>query len=269
MTASAIPAPAPQLVRVRPHAAVRAGTYAYDATDVTSAWHVHDLHQIEYAIEGFAQVETATARYLLPPQRAAWIPAGLAHKTTLKSVRTVAVFLDPAMITGKSERARILSVRPVLREMIAYGARWPVSRSASDEVADSFFDTLAILVARWLDDDEVALHLPASADPIVAAAMRYTDEHLGSATLPAVCAAVAVSERTLRRRFAHAGISWRQYQLRSRLLHAMALLAEPDNTVLSVATRVGFDSGTAFSRAFTRHVGAAPSSYRQRAPRRR
>ena len=53
------------------------------------------MHQIEYAFEGVAEVETATTHHLLPPQQAVWIPAGLTHCTTLRRVRSVAVFFDP------------------------------------------------------------------------------------------------------------------------------------------------------------------------------
>jgi mannose-6-phosphate isomerase-like protein (cupin superfamily) len=75
---------------------VRAGTYATEVGDeVITGWHSHDLHQIEYAFEGVAQVETATARYLLPPQQAVWIPAGVEHCSTLTHDKTVSVFFDP------------------------------------------------------------------------------------------------------------------------------------------------------------------------------
>ena len=88
----------------------------------------HDLHQIEYAFEGIAEVETEGAHYLLPPQQAVWIPAGLTHRTTLKRVRSVAVFFDPTMVQGANDRVRILAATPLIREMIVYGARWPIAR---------------------------------------------------------------------------------------------------------------------------------------------
>ncbi len=255
----------PTMRRIRPAASsVRAGTYPFIAADVTSDWHTHDLHQIEYAFEGLVQIETSSARYLSPPQQALWIPAGLAHKTTLKQVRTVSVFLDPMMITGMNDRARVLRVEPVLREMILYAARWPIGRPGSEPVADSYFTTLAALVTQWLDN-ESPFHLPTTADPVVDTAMRYTDEHLDTVTLGEVCAAAAVSERTLRRRFAaETNLSWRAYLARSRMLRAMALLADPDITVLGVATRVGFDNAGAFARAFSAYTGRTPSAYRQR-----
>jgi AraC-like DNA-binding protein len=47
-------------------------------------------------------------------------------------------------------------------------------------------------------------------------------------------------------------------------LRAMTLLAEPGPTVLDVATRVGFDSVSAFTRAFRRYAGETPTAYRRR-----
>jgi transcriptional regulator GlxA family with amidase domain len=95
--------------------------------------------------------------------------------------------------------------------------------------------------------------------------MAYTSEHLGSVTAAEVSRAVGVSERTLRRQFqTEVGISWRSYLLQARLLRAMALLAEPGPSVLQVATAVGFDSVSAFARAFLQRCGESPSGYRRR-----
>ena len=72
------------------------------------------------------------------------------------------------------------------------------------------------------------------------------------------------SSYTLRRRFAATlHTSWRTYLLRLRLLRAMALLAETPATVLSVATKVGFDDPSAFAWAFSRFTGQTPSAYRK------
>jgi len=245
--------------------AVRAGTLAYDGPDLVTGWHAHDQHQIEYALEGVAEVETASGHYLLPPQQAVWVPAGLAHNTTLRGVRSVSVFFDPAMVPAAGDRARILAAAPVIREMIVYGSRWPVERAASDAVADAFFHALALLTIDWLEHEQ-PLRLPTSADPVVAAVMQHTDEHLVGVTVGSAARAVGVSERTLRRQFmAVTGITWRQYLLQSRLLRAMALLAEPaPRTVLDVAVTVGFDSVSAFTRAFRAYAGETPSAYRRR-----
>ena len=101
------------VVDMRGGSPVRAGTFPYDGGDLVTDWHRHDLHQIEYAFEGIAEVETEGAHYLLPPRQAVWIPAGLSHRTTLKRVRSVAVFFDPTMVQGANDRVRILAATPI------------------------------------------------------------------------------------------------------------------------------------------------------------
>jgi AraC-like DNA-binding protein len=252
-------------IDLRAGSPVRAGTYPFSAgDDVVTGWHSHQLHQVEYALSGVVEVETETAHYLLPPQQAVWIPAGLSHCTTLRRVRTMSAFFDPSMIPPAGGRARVLAAAPVIREMLVYGGRWPISRSTSDPVADTFFEALANLVVEWLDR-ETPLSLPTSSDPLLAAVMAYTNAHLDTVVLGDVCRAVGVSERTLRRAFSNAvGMPWRHYLLTSRLLRAMALLAEPRPSVLEVSTRVGFESVSAFARAFGRYTGETPTSYRRR-----
>jgi AraC-like DNA-binding protein len=242
---------------------VTAGTYVYEGPDLVTGWHSHDLHQVEYAFQGTIEVETETAHYLLPPQQAAWIPAGLSHCSTLNSVRTISVFFAPDLIPDEGGRARILAAAPVVREMILYATRWPISRPQSDPGADSFFSALAALVVEWLEH-EMPLCLPNTKDPLMRAVMDYTNANLATATAADVCRTVGISERSLRRAFpAAAGMTWRQYLLESRLLRAMALLSEPGLSILEVATAVGLE-GSSLSRAFVRHTGETPSAYRRR-----
>jgi AraC-like DNA-binding protein len=242
-----------------------AGSYLYEGEALITGWHSHEVHQIEYAMHGVVEVETDSAHYLLPPQQAAWIPAGLEHQAVMNpDVKTVAVMFDPRLIPDGGNRARIIAVSPLIREMMIYALRWPIDRADGDEVSDGFFRTLAHLVAEALDH-EAPLSLPTSDNPIVAAALAYTKDHLDSVTADEVSRAVSVSERTLRRLFADTlGLSWRTYLLHARMLRAMALLAAPGQSVQQTATAVGFDSLSSFTRAFAQFCGETPSAYRQR-----
>lgn len=140
-----------------------------------------------------------------------------------------------------------------------------MSRAASDPMADAFFTALAHLVSEWLDH-ETPLCLPTASDPLVEAAMDYTSKHLAHLTMTDLCRAVGASERTMRRAFiSDAGMSWRQYLQESRLLKAMAFIAESDRSFLEISLAVGFDSASAFTRAFRRYTGESPSEYRRRA----
>ncbi|MCV7299196.1 helix-turn-helix transcriptional regulator [Mycobacterium barrassiae] len=241
------------------------GSYLYEGDGLITGWHSHEVHQIEYALHGVVEVETDSAHYLLPPQQAAWIPAGLEHQAVMNpDVKTVAVMFDPALVAAPGDRARILAVSPLIREMMVYALRWQIDRPNGDAESDSFFRTLANLVTEALDH-EAPLSLPTCDHPIVAAAMAFTKEHLDSVSAEEVARAVSVSERTLRRLFQETlGLSWRTYLLHARMLRAMALLAGPGQSVQGAASAVGFESLSSFTRAFTQFCGETPSSYRKR-----
>ncbi|MDG5483838.1 AraC family transcriptional regulator [Mycolicibacterium gadium] len=241
------------------------GSYLYEGDRLITGWHSHEVHQIEYALHGVVEVETDSAHYLLPPQQAAWIPAGLEHQAVMNpDVKTVAVMFDPALVAAPGDRARILAVSPLIREMMIYALRWQIDRADGDAQSDVFFRTLADLVAEALDH-EAPLSLPTSEHPIVAAAMAYTKTHLASVSADEVSRAVSVSERTLRRLFGDTlGLSWRTYLLHARMLRAMALLAARGQSVQETALAVGFDSLSSFTRAFAQFSGETPSAYRKR-----
>ncbi|WP_163730012.1 AraC family transcriptional regulator [Mycobacterium gallinarum] len=257
--------PARRVIELRRGGRALGGSYLYEGDGLITGWHSHEVHQIEYALHGVVEVETDSAHYLLPPQQAAWIPAGLEHQAVMNpDVKTVAVMFDPALVAAPGDRARILAVSPLIREMMIYALRWQIDRADGDAQSDAFFRTLADLVAEALDH-EAPLSLPTSEHPIVAAAMSYTKAHLASVSADEVSRAVSVSERTLRRLFQDKlGLSWRTYLLHARMLRAMALLAAPGQSVQETASAVGFDSLSSFTRAFAQFSGETPSGYRKR-----
>jgi AraC-like DNA-binding protein len=254
------------LVNLRENGRWVGGSHMYDGGEqLITGWHFHDVHEIEYACRGMVEVKTEVGHYLLPPHQAAWIPAGLHHQTTLHAgAQTLAVLFEPILVPMAGDRVRIIAVSALLREMLLYSVRWPISRTESGAEADSFFPTLGYVVAEALDD-EMPLSLPVPTDPVVTAATDYTLARLDGVTVSDVTRAVGVSERTLRRIFnTHLGMSWRSYLLRARVLRSMALLAQPDRSILEVSIAVGFDDVGAFARSFARHCGETPSAYRRR-----
>jgi hypothetical protein len=105
-------------IDLRVDAGVRSGTFEWRGPLTNTGWHRHPYHQLEYALDGVAKVETEAGSYLLPPQQAIWIPVGLEHHTTMQSAHSIALFLDPVLLSGTDDRARVIAVPPVLREML-------------------------------------------------------------------------------------------------------------------------------------------------------
>ncbi len=74
---------------------------------------------------------------------------------------------------------------------------------------------------------------------------------------------VATSRRQLQRAFAEAGeTSFRAYLQRVRMEHAAELLRDGRTPVSTVASAVGYRQAAQFAKAFRRHHGAPPSSFR-------
>ena len=72
------------------------------------------------------------------------------------------------------------------------------------------------------------------------------------------------SRSVLTERFSHfVGETPRRYLAKWRLQRAAVLLLEGNSKVASVAQAVGYESEAAFSRAFKKETGAAPSAWRR------
>lgn len=242
-----------------------AGIIVQDRYDLDCPWHHHDMHQIQYAFEGSIELEDAHGRHLLPRSLAGWIPAGVTHRDSLHRVRSVSLLLSADMVPNAEERVRILKVSPLMRAMIAEAIRWPLDRAQEDETGRVFFAAFARLCREWIAD-EAPFTLPGSTDPALKAAMHYTAQHLSGSTLDAACRAAGMSERTLRRRFrADLGMGWDDYRRRARLLSAAEALSDSRRSVAQIAADVGFESQSAFARAFQQLTGETPRDFRARA----
>jgi AraC-like DNA-binding protein len=226
-------------------------------------WHVHPSHQLIFALAGVTQIETAEARYLLPVGRAAWIPAGIRHRTAIADVDGTSLYFPRASVPAGGNRVRILAADNLMREMLLYAMRWPRGAAERNPLAASFFRTLSLLCQTWLES-ELPLSLPGANHPALVRAMDHALTHLGTMTLAAAIKRASMSERTFRRLFqAETNMNWQAWLTQARMLHAMALLAE-GRRVTDVAVQVGYQSLSAFAKAFFLLTGENPASYRQR-----
>lgn len=229
-------------------------------------WHSHKYHQLIYALAGTTQIETERARYLLPTGRAAWIPAGVRHRTLVSDIEGASIFFAPETVTDTASRVRILVATAVMREMILYALRWPLGASETDPVAASFFRTLALMSDEWLES-ELPLLLPGATHPGIVRAMDYALDDPGAATQAGALSVACLSERTFRRLFlGETGMGWQAWLCQARILAAMALLTE-GRRVTDVALEVGYASLSAFAKAFAQLTGDAPAAFRSRAAR--
>ncbi len=102
-------------------------------------------------------------------------------------------------------------------------------------------------------------------DPVVGRCIALMHERLAEDwTVAALAEAVGVSRTVLAERFgALVGAPPMQYLARWRAAVAAHLLREGHLTLARIAEEIGYDSESAFSRAFKREYGAPPASWRR------
>jgi transcriptional regulator GlxA family with amidase domain len=102
-------------------------------------------------------------------------------------------------------------------------------------------------------------------DPIRAAVATVNADPGARHGISDLASRAGLSPRHLQRRFtAELGIPPATYVERVRIEAARRALAEADEPVEAIARRLGFGTSETLRRAFHRHVGVAPSDYRER-----
>ncbi len=241
---------------------VMGGGHDSDGWQVDSPWHYHEMHQLLYAFAGSVDVDGAAARFRIPHQFAAWIPAGVVHRTRIQQVHSGSVFLSAELVPMAGERLRVVRAPILLREMIAHAMRWPLG-SAEDDDSRAYFACMARLCPEWIAD-EVQLALPSCRNPKIEAVIETMRSSLATITFGQLCRQSALSERSLRRKFsAETGMNWAAYRRRLRILTAIEKIDSTDETIGGIAADVGYENQAAFAKAFRHAVGMAPSEYRR------
>lgn len=201
------------------------------------------------------------AQWLLPPGRAAWIPARRRHRVESGSLRLRTVYLHPSRVRGAPREAGVFVASPLAREMILQAMRWGPAQPG-DAVARAFFGALAALCPEWSAGRE-PFRLPVARSPELRRVLQWTLEHLDRGPrVEQAARAAGMSPRSLARRFAEeTGTTWRRFLHDARMLEAMQRLAEPGTRVGEVADALGFRSAGAFCNAFKAFVGCSPQRY--------
>jgi quercetin dioxygenase-like cupin family protein len=85
----------------------------------STGWHAHPRAQLLYATRGVMSVDTPERRWTVPPRRALWIPAGVAHRVTMRGrVEMRTLYLKPPRGARLPRRCEALEVTPLAHALI-------------------------------------------------------------------------------------------------------------------------------------------------------
>jgi AraC-like DNA-binding protein/mannose-6-phosphate isomerase-like protein (cupin superfamily) len=223
------------------------------------ASHAHDWHQLVYASEGVMWVHTAQGDWVVPPNRAVWVPAGVEHGIEMTGQVLVQTIYLATNISGELPRqCCAVNVSPLLRELIVH----TVKLGMLDEHIPSRARLIGFLLDQLSGLPAIPLQLPLPADERAKHAVAWLRAHPEDPGLiKSVARRVATSARTLERIFQkETGMTFGKWRQQLRLLQAMRMLAA-GQAVTAVALEVGYDSPSAFIAMFKRTLGTTPHRY--------
>ena len=217
--------------------------------------HTHRRAQLLYGATGVMQVSTHDGNWVVPPQRAVWIPAGVAHEVMMLGVSTRSVYIEPGVV-DLGARCQVISVSPLMRHLLMEAVEIPL---AYDEAGRDgvLIDLLLHELAR---STHLPLHIPLPVDArlleLCQGFLQRPDAHQS----PQQWAdQLHVSLRTFNRLFRQqTELSFSQWRQRACVILALARLAA-GAPVTRIALDFGYDSPGAFSTMFRRVLGQAPS----------
>lgn len=223
--------------------------------------HAHDWAQFTYSAEGVLTVVTDQGRFLAPPAMAVWLPPGVMHTIeTVSFAKFRSLYIAPDRIGGMPETCTVLSVDPLLRNLILAAAELP--REWDEGGADGRL--MACLLDRIRAALPAFLHLPLPNDPRLKAA---TDALLADPSdrrpLEEIANSVGAAGRTLARLFQQeTGMTFGAWRRQRVLLSALERLSA-GTPVTTVALDLGYESPSAFIAMFRRTLGDTPTRYLQ------
>jgi AraC-like DNA-binding protein len=234
---------------------------AFTARGWSIAPHAHDEAQLTFAASGTMQVYTDTGRWLIPPQLAVWVPAGIAHRVeVLSDAENWMIYWQasasrewaPAKLL---DRAFALRVTPLLRELI-FAAFLADAAPAKIELV------VRLILHELTETPDAPTFLPL---PESAIGRRVADLAFGDAQsqldIGELASRAATSVRTISRLFpVETGLTYKAWRQRARIVVAIDELSK-GSPISRVATQTGFASTAAFCFAFRQVTKMTPTTF--------
>jgi AraC-like DNA-binding protein len=233
-------------------------TRDYPAGDVIPR-HFHDRDQLVYASRGVMTVRTKEGSWVVPTDRAVWIPARISHTITMSGIVAMrTLYLKPRLAKDLPRQCCVVNVSPLLKELILHAC----SRTSLKKRVAWQLHLIEVILDQLQIIQMIPLQLPNPSDP---RALRIAQALLAnpsdSRPLAEICRISGASKRTVERLFQKdVGLSFGKWRQQLRLMQALRLLAE-GTKVTFAAVEAGYSTPSAFISMFRKALGTTPTSY--------
>ncbi|QWG24526.1 helix-turn-helix transcriptional regulator [Bradyrhizobium sediminis] len=225
--------------------------------------HMHREAQLVYAARGTMQVTTPKGRWLVPPDRAVWVPARLEHAIdVLADIEMRTLYFDLAWLDREVRSASldaefVVRVSPLLHQAIL-----ALFDGRNDPGRTGLLVRLAMLELHQAENSATFIPLPHEPRCRRAADIVLADP-TGSHEIETLAREVGTSARTLSRLFSsETQLSFKSWCQRARIAAAIEKLSVDANvSVKQLASDLGYASVPAFSHAFRQVTGKTPTEF--------
>jgi AraC-like DNA-binding protein len=222
--------------------------------------HLHSRGQFLYAVSGSMRLTMDLGRWIIPPMRAVWLPAGYAHQTGSigrLEMRTLYIASDVESVSVP-QTPQMLRVSPLLHELVLRATAMPIEYDEDGQDGK-------IVEALLGEIDWTSVHpvsLPSLRDEKLQRMESSLLKNPGNpATIAEWAARLNISPRTLTRLvLRETEFTFQTWRDQIRTFVAIPMITE-GKPLAEIADILGYDTAWAFTAMFKRVTGKVPSRY--------
>lgn len=224
--------------------------------------HSHERDQLLFASSGIMSATTACGTWIVPSDRALFIPAGVRHAVSMQGqVEMRTLYISPATIQRQDPTELfVVQVSALMRELILTLSAAPLA-FAETKRGNAIINLLGIELSQA---PQTSFFVPLPKDRrlqrLCTALLACPSDQRSFADWAELAGA---SQRTIARLFdKELGMSFHQWRQRVRFYGALEALSN-GLSVATVAHNCGYNSPSAFTAAFQKTLGLRPSEVRK------
>lgn len=220
--------------------------------------HSHRRSQLLHALSGVVLVSTAQGRWIVPPDHAMWIPAGITHAVEMiGEVRMRSAYVLPGAASDLPSALHVLAMTGLMRSLVVEAV--DLQGEGDDERAAAIMRLILLEIPR-LPVRPFALPLP-SDQRLARLCRAFLDSPTPHVTIDDWADRAGMSRRGFTRTFQReTGLSLSLWRRQATLLAALPRLSS-GVPVTTVALDLGYDSAPAFTTMFRQMLGVSPRGY--------
>lgn len=221
--------------------------------------HQHQRAQFLYSIRGMMEVATDQGRWLVFPESGVWIPPQKPHSVRMLNASTRSLYISPEL-SVRGEQCEVLKVTQLMHTLLMAATDIPRLYEPQGRNAT----LLQLLTYEIKNADALPFYIPLPLDPtLLTLCQNFIQSPNIHESLTKWANLTHKSTRTFSRFFQkEIGMTFSQWRQQICLLHALTELTK-QRAITEIALSLGYDSISAFSAMFKKHLNYSPSEFSQ------